>query len=111
MARPDTATEQGVQANVLLLVKIRSSQLNRRAFCIDVHTKEALAAGESVERIVQLDGWRESKHLYTAKKVAAIALSEVITVLTHSGVPDDVYTAAAEEFSDTNWPISSARSR
>ena len=82
MVRLDTATGQGVEANVLHLVKIRSSQINRCAFCIDMHTKDALAAGESVDRIIQLDGWRESKHFYTAKEIAAIELTEAITVLT-----------------------------
>ena len=101
MARLDTVTGQGVDANVLHLVKIRSSQVNRCAYCIDMHTKDALAAGESVDRIIQLDGWRESKHFYTAKEIAAIELTEAITVLTHAGVPDDVYANAAEEFSET----------
>ena len=82
-------------------MKIRSSQVNRCAFCIDMHTKEALAAGESVDRIIQLDGWRESKHFYTAKELAAIELTEAISVLTRAGVPDDVYARAAEEFSET----------
>jgi AhpD family alkylhydroperoxidase len=101
MTRLDTATGQGVDANVLHLVKIRSSQVNRCAFCIDMHTKDALVAGESVDRIVQLDGWRESKHFYTAKEIAAIELTEAITQLTRSGVPDDVYARAAEEFTET----------
>src|SRR3954451_23661852 len=101
MARLDTVTSQGVEASVLHLVKIRSSQLNHCAFCIDMHTKDALAAGESVDRMIQLDGWRESKHFYTAKEIAAIELTEAITVLTHAGVPDDVYARSAEQFSDT----------
>ena len=101
MARLDTATGQGVEANVLHLVKIRSSQINRCAFCIDMHTKDALAEGESVARIIQLDGWRESQHFYTAKEIAAIELTEAITMLTHAGVPDDVYAKAVEEFSES----------
>jgi AhpD family alkylhydroperoxidase len=101
MARLDTATGQGVQDNVLHLIKIRSSQVNRCAFCIDMHTKEALAAGESIDRIVQLDAWRESRHFYTAKEVAAIELTEAVTVVTHSGVSEDVYLRAAKQFSDT----------
>lgn len=101
MARLDTATGQGVEANVLHLVKIRSSQVNRCAYCIDMHTKDALAAGESVDRIIQLDGWRESKHFYTAKEIAAIELTEAITVITQAGVPDEVYAKAAQEFSET----------
>ena len=101
MARLDTVTGQGVEANVLHLVKIRSSQVNRCAYCIDMHTKDALAAGESPDRIIQLDGWRESQHFYTAKEIAAIELTEAITVLTQAGVPDEVYAKAAKEFSET----------
>jgi AhpD family alkylhydroperoxidase len=101
MIRLDTATGHGVDAEVLALVKIRSSQLNHCAYCIDMHTKEALAAGESVGRIVQLDGWRESKHFYTSREVAAIELTEAITVLTDGFVPDEVYARAAAEFTET----------
>src|SRR5262245_31074246 len=101
MARLDTVTGLGVEAHVLHLVKIRSSQVNRCAYCIDMRTKDALAAGESVDRIVQLDGWRESRHFYTAREIAAIELTEKITVLTQSGVPDEIYARAAVEFSQT----------
>jgi len=51
-------------------VKIRASQLNHCAFCLDMHTKDALAAGESVERIIQLGAWEESRHFYTEKELA-----------------------------------------
>ena len=101
MVRLDTATGQGVEAELLHLVKIRSSQINCCAYCIDMHTKDALAAGESVERIVQLGAWRESKHFYTAKEIAAIELTEAVTVLTDGFVPDDVYARAAAEFTET----------
>jgi AhpD family alkylhydroperoxidase len=101
MVRLDTATGHGVEAELLHLVKIRSSQINHCAYCIDMHTKDALAAGESVERIVQLDAWRESKHFYTAKEIAAIELTEAVTVLTDGFVSDDVYARAAGEFTET----------
>jgi AhpD family alkylhydroperoxidase len=101
MIRLDTATGQGVDANLLHLVKIRSSQINHCAYCIDMHTTVALAEGESVQRIVQLDAWRESKHFYTAKEIAAIELTEAVTVLTDGFVSDDVYARAAGEFTET----------
>jgi AhpD family alkylhydroperoxidase len=101
MLRLDTATGQGVEATLLHLVKIRSSQLNRCAYCIDMHTKDALATGESVVRIVQLDAWPESKHFYTAREIAAIELTEAVTVLTDGFVPDDVYSRAAAAFTET----------
>jgi AhpD family alkylhydroperoxidase len=101
MIRLDTAAKQGVEPTVLNLVKIRASQVNRCAFCLDMHTKDALAAGESAERIIQLNAWTESKHFYTAKELAAIELTEVITVLTDGHVPDEVYARATKEFDDT----------
>jgi AhpD family alkylhydroperoxidase len=101
MIRLDTVTGKGVEPTLLNLVKIRASQLNHCAFCLDMHSKEALAAGESAERIIQLDAWAESKHFYTAKEVAALELTEAITVLTDGFVPDAVYARAASEFDET----------
>ncbi|MCX4548753.1 carboxymuconolactone decarboxylase family protein [Streptomyces sp. NBC_01267] len=101
MIQLDVAARRGVDPAILELVKIRASQINHCAFCLDMHTKDALAAGESVERIVQLSGWEESKHFYTAKEIAAIELTEAITVLTDGFVPDEVYAHAAEQFDET----------
>ena len=98
MVRLDTAANQGLETALLNLVKIRASQLNHCAFCLDMHSKDALAAGESVERIVQLGAWTESQHFYTAREVAAIELTEAVTVLTDGFVPDEVYAHAAAEF-------------
>ncbi|MER6384286.1 carboxymuconolactone decarboxylase family protein [Streptomyces sp. NPDC001250] len=110
MIRLDAAARQGLDPALYELVKIRASQLNHCALCLDMHTKDALAAGETVQRIVQLSAWEESKHFYTAKELAAIELTEAITVLTGgtsqafgSGggfVPDEVYDRAAEHFEE-----------
>lgn len=101
MVRLDAAARKGVDPVLLELVKIRASQINHCAFCLDMHTKDALAAGESVERIVQLNAWEESKHFYTAREIAAIELTEAVTVLTDGFVPDEVYAKAAEHFDET----------
>ncbi|HTK67719.1 MAG TPA: carboxymuconolactone decarboxylase family protein [Pseudonocardia sp.] len=100
MVRLDAAARKGVDPGLLDLVKIRASQINHCAFCLDMHTKDALAAGESVERIIQLGAWEESKHFYTAREIAAIELTEAITVLTDGFVPDDVYAKAAAAFDE-----------
>ncbi|MCM8554455.1 MULTISPECIES: carboxymuconolactone decarboxylase family protein [unclassified Streptomyces] len=109
MLRLDKAATQGLDPKLSELVKIRASQLNHCAFCLDMHTKDALAAGESVERIVQLAAWEESRHFYTEKELAAIELTEAVTVLTggtsrtESGggfVPDEVYGKAAAHFEE-----------
>ncbi|MGW7348242.1 carboxymuconolactone decarboxylase family protein [Streptomyces sp. NPDC054854] len=78
----------------------RASQVNHCAFCLDMHTKDALAAGESVERVVLLAAWEESRHFYTEKELAAIELTEAVTVLTDGFVPDEVYARAAAQFEE-----------
>ncbi|MEU9476371.1 carboxymuconolactone decarboxylase family protein [Streptomyces sp. NPDC048191] len=100
MIRLDTAAKQGLDPKLYELVKIRASQINHCAFCLDMHTKDALAAGESVERVVQLSAWEESRHFYTPKELAAIELTEAITVLTDGFVPDEVYERAAKHFEE-----------
>jgi AhpD family alkylhydroperoxidase len=101
MIRLDAAARKGVEPTLLELVKIRASQINHCAFCLDMHSKDALAAGESAERIIQLDAWEESRHFYTAKEIAALELTEAVTVLTDGFVPDEVYAKAAKEFDET----------
>ncbi|EFL34388.1 alkylhydroperoxidase AhpD core [Streptomyces viridochromogenes DSM 40736] len=65
-----------------------------------MHTRDALAAGESVERIVQLGAWEESRHFYTEKELAALELTEAVTVLTDGFVPDEVYAKAEKHFEE-----------
>ncbi|MER5179518.1 carboxymuconolactone decarboxylase family protein [Streptomyces sp. NPDC002896] len=101
MVRLDAAARRGVDPTLLELIKIRASQLNHCAFCLDMHTKDALAAGESVERVIQLSAWEESKHFYTEKELAAIELTEAVTVITDGFVPDEVYEKAAKHFDET----------
>ena len=100
LIRLDAAARQGVEPTLHNLVKIRASQINHCAFCLDMHSKDALAAGESAERIIQLNAWTESKHFYTAKEIAAIELTEAITVLTDGFVPDEVHAKAANAFDE-----------
>ncbi|MFG2944973.1 carboxymuconolactone decarboxylase family protein [Streptomyces adustus] len=100
MVRLDRAARAGLDPRLAELVKIRASQLNHCAFCLDMHTKDALAAGESVERIIQVAAWEESRHFYTEKEVAALELTEAVTVLTDGFVPDEVYERAAKQFDE-----------
>lgn len=100
MVRLDVAARKGLDPKLAELVKIRASQLNHCAFCLDMHSKDALAAGESVERIIQLSAWQESRHFYTEKEIAAIELTEAVTVLTDGFVPDEVYERAAKHFDE-----------
>jgi AhpD family alkylhydroperoxidase len=79
------------------LVTVRASQINGCAFCIDMHWREARAAGESEDRLYSLDAWRESP-LYSGHERAALELCEAITLVADSHVPDDVWDAAAAAF-------------
>ncbi|MFJ8084796.1 AhpD family alkylhydroperoxidase [Streptomyces sp. SAI-170] len=100
MVRLEVAAKKGLDPTLVELVKVRASQINHCAFCVDMHSKEALAAGESVERIVQLSAWEESEHFYTERELAALALTEAVTVLTDGFVPDAVYERAAKHFEE-----------
>ena len=87
--------ESGLDPFLLELLKIRCSQLNHCAYCIDMHTKDARAMGETEQRIYALSAWRETP-FFTDTERAALALAEAVTVLTDGFVPDEVYRAAAE---------------
>jgi AhpD family alkylhydroperoxidase len=80
------------------LVRIRASQLNGCAYCIDMHTKDARAAGESEQRLYGLPAWRETPY-FTARERAALAFTEAVTLLTGEHVPASDYDAVAAEFS------------
>lgn len=81
------------------LVRIRASQLNGCAYCIDMHTKDARAAGETEQRIYALPAWRETPY-FSARERAALALTEVVTRLSETHVPTGAYAEAASEFSE-----------
>jgi AhpD family alkylhydroperoxidase len=81
------------------LVKVRASQVNGCAFCIDMHWKDARANGESEERLYSLAAWRESP-LYNERERAALELCESMTLITDGHVPDDVWERARATFSD-----------
>ncbi len=79
------------------LVKIRASQINGCAYCINMHTRDARKAGETDQRMHLLNAWRETE-LYTAKERAALALTEAVTLIADHHVPDDVYEETAKYF-------------
>ncbi len=79
------------------LVKVRASQLNGCAFCIDMHWKDARAGGEREERLYLLDAWRESA-LYDERERVALELCEAMTLIAGGHVPDPVWEAAAAAF-------------
>lgn len=82
------------------LIKIRASQINDCAFCIDMHTKDARKIGETEQRIYALNAWRETP-FFTPEERAVLALTEAITMVTEGHVADDVYNEVRRYFDET----------
>jgi AhpD family alkylhydroperoxidase len=91
--------QSGLEHSLLELVKLRASQINGCAFCIDMHVRDAVKAGETHERLHLLNAWREAD-LYTARERAALAWTEALTLVAESHVADDVYDEARRHFSE-----------
>ena len=81
------------------LIKTRASQINRCAYCLHMHTREARQAGETEERLYLLGAWRESP-LFTTRERAALAWTEALTLLANAGAPDALYAEVAASFSE-----------
>ena len=79
------------------LVRVRASQINGCAYCIDMHTKDARAVGETEQRLYALPAWRETPH-FSAKERAALAFTESVTLLANDHVPAEAYDAVATHF-------------
>jgi len=89
-----------LEPGLIELVRARASQLNGCAYCVDMHSRDALKAGDSQQRLFALPVWRETP-FFTARERAALELTEAGTRLTDGPVPDEVFARAAAEFSDT----------
>ncbi len=77
------------------LIKIRASQINKCAFCIDMHTKDALAQGESLQRILLLNAWNETE-LFTPEEKILLKVTEEVTLISESGLSSDTYCKAVK---------------
>lgn len=91
--------DHGLEKRLVELVKIRASQLNGCAYCLEMHTREARAAGETEPRLHLLAAWRESP-LYTDRERAALAWTEAVTLVADTHVPDEAFAAARAQFSE-----------
>jgi AhpD family alkylhydroperoxidase len=88
-----------LEQSLLELVKFRASQINGCAYCIDMHTKDARAHGETEQRLYALSAWRETPY-FTERERAALAWTEAVTLVSATGVPDDDYEEARLHFDD-----------
>jgi len=91
----------GLEATLVELVKIRASQINKCAFCLAMHTRDARAAGISEEKIYLLEAWRHSP-FFSNRERAALAWTEALTLLPEQGAPDALYQEVRAEFSVTD---------
>jgi len=92
-------SNSGLEKGLLDLVYFRVSQINGCAFCLDMHSKDLRAAGETEQRLYVLEAWRESP-FYSDRERAALAWAEAVTTLSNKDVPDEIYEQARAQFSD-----------
>jgi AhpD family alkylhydroperoxidase len=99
------AANAGLDQKLIELVKIRASQINGCAYCLDLHTSDALKLGENPRRLFVLDAWRETE-LFTQQERAALALTEAVTRLSETReVSDEVYTEATAVFTGEQYQV------
>jgi len=89
----------GLDRTLILLIQLRSSQLNGCAYCLDMHWKDLRSVGEGEQRLYSLDAWRESPY-YSNRERAALAWTEAVTMITEGHVADAVYEEARAHFSN-----------
>jgi AhpD family alkylhydroperoxidase len=103
----EAAASAGIAEGFSHLLRLRASQINQCAFCVRMHTRDALATGESSDRISVLPAWRETAY-FTEKERVALALVEAVTLISDDQVPDTIYEQAAaslsvDEISAIEW--------
>ena len=91
--------QSGLEKSLLELVKLRASYMNHCAYCVDMHSKDARAEGETEQRIYAVPVWRETP-FFTPRERAALEWTEVVTDISSRGVPDDAYESARKEFGE-----------
>ena len=95
----DYVNNSGLERSLLDLMLVRASQINRCAYCLDMHTKDARASGETEQRLYSLDAWRETP-FYSDRERAALAWTEAVTLLSENGVSDELYAEVQQHFSE-----------
>ena len=92
-------TSSRLEPALLELVRVRASQINGCAFCLDMHTKDARANGETEQRLYALPAWRETP-FFTDRERAALAWTDAITLISHDHAPDEIYAAVRQRFTE-----------
>ena len=91
--------QSGLDPKLIDLINFRVSQINGCAYCLDMHSKDLRAAGETEQRLYMLEAWREAP-IYSERERAALAWAEAVTLLTNKDVPDDVFEQARAQFTE-----------
>jgi len=99
LALSQAVEKTGLTPQLIDLVNYRVSQLNSCSFCLDMHSKDLRARGETEQRLYMISAWREAPHLYSDRERAALAWAEAVTRLEDGQVSDEVYEIARQEFS------------
>src|SRR5262249_30932853 len=89
----------GLERGLLHLIKMRTSQINGCAYCLDMHSKDARAEGETEQRLYGLDAWHETPY-YSARERAALEWTEALTLVSNTHVTDEVYERVREQFTE-----------
>lgn len=89
----------GFDKKLYHLIKLRASQLNGCAYCLDMHAKDAMKMGDTVQRLVGLDAWREAPY-YTDKERAALEWTEAVTLISQNHISDEIYENVRKHFSE-----------
>ncbi|BDX29791.1 alkyl hydroperoxide reductase AhpD [Mycobacterium antarcticum] len=100
MMKLSTAAAKDVDPTIGELIKIRASQINHCAFCLDMHVTDARTHGETEQRLALIAAWEEAGTLFSEQERAALELTEAVTELHHGHVSDEVYAKAAAVFTD-----------
>jgi AhpD family alkylhydroperoxidase len=98
-ALQSVVNESGLEPSLLELVKMRASQVNGCAYCLDMHSKDARAAGETEQRLFLLDAWREAP-FYSERERAALEWTEALTLVRDGHVPDELFERVHAQFND-----------
>ncbi len=93
------SVNSGLEPSLLELIKLRASQINGCAYCVDMHSKDARTKAETEQRLYSLSVWREAPY-YTARERAALAFTEAVTLIADKRMPDEIYEQARQQFSE-----------
>ncbi|RRJ88011.1 carboxymuconolactone decarboxylase family protein [Paenimyroides tangerinum] len=94
--------QSSLDKNLFELIKTRASQINGCAYCINMHTRDAIKIGETTQRLFLLDAWRES-NLFTDKEKAVLALTEAMTLIAGKSVSDEIYDTAKNHLTEKEY--------